>query len=514
MIHKWHIACFAAAFALLIAFIFILPDDPEASAYENRAMAGKPVLSAKGVLSGEYSNALEAYLSDRVADRTALLAFSELLGKAYGVRLGGATMVTIDDGGFGMGLLPDPLDDDLYMEHGGSAHIGSVDPPPAGDASAPVDESREPPGAADPDPPAANDDENEEIADTETDDEARNDGAEEPYAEAEGDANPEEPDENAVTGGPESPGSTDDEIAGSEENATGVASADDRVNVNLPFCVDIHNDPDAVLYSLFYIDGPSVNDYIRAVNSYRRDLPEDARIFCMLVPTKEEFLDEKYRANMSSQTELIQSIYDHLDPGIVCVDAYSALAARVADEYLYFRTDHHWTALGAYYAYLAFAESAGIIPFTINLYVEHSLGSFLGSLVYGTPSRNIREHPDTMYYYTIDTGMEFSRRLFRIPGSSGNLDYRMFMGGDYDKLDYTTSNTNGRTLVIIKDSYANALIPWVSPNYERIIVLDPRQYEGSVRRLMGGLPNADVLIFNSAPVPSLRGFVAKLDAVR
>jgi len=194
-------------------------------------------------------------------------------------------------------------------------------------------------------------------------------------------------------------------------------------------------------------------------------------------------------------------------PGsIIKVDAYNRIAGHT-DEYIYFRTDHHWTALGAYYAYLAFAEAAGFVPITIDNYIEHSIMDFIGSLGRGMQQRTVTDYPDTIYYYELNNGITFSRKFFRIPEDLSKANYRIFMGGDYAKLDYTTSNENGRTLVVVKDSYANALIPWISPHYQRIVVIDPRQYEGSVTQLLKELKQPDILFVNYTAATGMADFV-------
>ena len=280
------------------------------------------------------------------------------------------------------------------------------------------------------------------------------------------------------------------------------------------FSVDVYKNPDAVLYTAFYIDAASTARYIEILNGYRREIPDSIRIFCLLAPTRVEFMDEKYKSNAAPQGESIQNIYGKLSEGFVCVDAYSPLASRAEEEYLYFRTDHHWTALGAYYAYLAFAEAAGFAPVAIDQYVECAIPDYIGSLAVGTQSKTILESPDTLYYYQLDNGVTFSRRFFYIPEDRGKLSYRMFMGGDYPSLDYTSSNQNGKTLVVVKDSYANAFLPWISPHYERIIVLDPRQYKGSVVKLIESLHEADLLFLNYAMSASLPALVEKIAEIR
>jgi len=120
------------------------------------------------------------------------------------------------------------------------------------------------------------------------------------------------------------------------------------------------------------------------------------------------------------------------------------------------------------------------------------------------------ENPDTLYYYQINDGTTYSASFFLIPEDMDDLGYIVFMGGDHPVLDYTSSNENGKMLIIIKDSIANALIPWVSPHYERIVVLDPRIYEGSLSVFLDDTMETDVLFVNSSLTPSLQGFVEML----
>ena len=288
-----------------------------------------------------------------------------------------------------------------------------------------------------------------------------------------------------------------------------------RVRPGSRFGVDIHGDSDIVFHGGFYVNGASTVRYIEVLETYRRDLPETARVFCLLVPSYVEFLPEKYSAGVTGQKSAIDYIYKRLkDRGVVTVDAYSRLAAHAAKEYLYFRTDPHWTALGGYYSYLAYAEAASLDPITIDKYTEFAIPGFLGAYVPETPGRAVLNNPDTLYYYRINDGTTFSTSLFNVPGNSGNVSYKVFLSGDHALLDFTSSNKNGRTLVVIKESFANAFIPWAAPHYERIIVVDPRHYTGSISKYLGDRRDADFLFLSTANTPSYPGFMEKMAAVR
>ena len=322
--------------------------------------------------------------------------------------------------------------------------------------------------------------------------------------------------EPAVTGDPENkPGKAGAEGLTPDEDEPFTLPPSDgrRIMPGDSFGVDIHSNPNVVFYVNFYVDGESVAQYVDTLNTYRQVLPESVRIFCLLVPSLVEFMDERYSGGDGVQGKAINSIYNRFDYGVTPVDAYKRIAERVDDEYLYFRTDHHWTTLGAYYAYLAFAEAAALDPITIDNYVEFAFPDFIGSLVTGTPDRIVLDNPDTLYYYQIDDGTTFSESFFLIPEEMDELGYIVFMGGDHAVLDYRSSNENGKMLIIIKDSIANAFIPWVSPHYERIVVLDPRLYEERVSMYLDDSMETDILFVNSSLTPSLSGFVESLAGI-
>ena len=114
MRYKFNVIVLIAALVLLGVFLFAIAPDPDSSRYENRSMAGRPQLSAGSFFSGKYPNDLEAYLSDNIAFRTKFLSFSSKLENIYGVRMGGATVATIDDGDLGVGMIANP--DEAYID--------------------------------------------------------------------------------------------------------------------------------------------------------------------------------------------------------------------------------------------------------------------------------------------------------------------------------------------------------------------------------------------------------------
>ena len=506
MNEKVNVAIFILALALLFVFAVALPPDPEASVYENRSMAGLPVLTKDSFFSGSYFSELEVYLSDATAYRTSILQLSAGLEDGYGIRMpGGAIPVDLSGGDLGIGLIPEVDDEELYLSlpdpadsrvpetETGTAAV--ITPLPSGTVISPS-----------PDPDSGG---SIQAPGTDSDPATRPSTSDEP--------DPGQPPEDRPGQAPASPASSASPSHSPASPATPspappVQVPRKRVDPEGPFSIDLNYSENVIMYERYRENTRAARRYAEILNSYMGKIPEGVRVFSMLAPIRVEFMSG-YAATNDSQLDTIGKIYDILDGNIIRTPTYDMLAAH-SDEYIYFRTDHHWTALGAYYAYLSFTEAAGFAPVEINNYIEHSIPGFLGSFAKGTQNRNVREHPDTLYYYELDSVVSFSRKLFVIPEDLSKLSYRVFMGGDYAKLDYTSSNKNGRTLVIIKDSYANALIPWLSPHYERVIVIDPRQYSGSVTKLLGELEQADLLFMNYVAATAMSDFIEMIYSVR
>jgi hypothetical protein len=235
--------------------------------------------------------------------------------------------------------------------------------------------------------------------------------------------------------------------------------------------------------------------YAETINAYRAALDKDVRVFSLLVPTQIEFLSERYKNISDSQRKTTDMVNSLFAEGVKTVDVYSEIALHV-DEYVYFRSDHHWTALGAYYAYTVFAREAGFEPLALDEYEEIEFPGFLGFLYNLAPSESLQKKPDTIYAYRYNGELETSDPLLFLPGPDGKAAYAIFLGGDRDSMTITTSVKNGRTAIVIKDSYANCFVPWLAPHYERIVVLDPRTYEGSALEQARQYGDVDMIFVN------------------
>jgi hypothetical protein len=226
------------------------------------------------------------------------------------------------------------------------------------------------------------------------------------------------------------------------------------------------------------------------VNQYHRVFGASVRIYCMAIPVGSDFfLPRAVNHGEMRERQNIEYLYKLLDPGVVPVDAYSQLAQHTG-EYILYRTDHHWTALGAYYAYRSFASAAGFTPMPISAMRRRTITNFLGSLYYYTRSQSLRNNPDTVDYYVgayptdewiYDTtnGTPVHGRVFQETAKGGNA-YGVFIGGDHPLTEIVSPHAPDRRIIVIKDSYGNAFVPYLAAHYREVWVVDYRYYKGSI----------------------------------
>ena len=131
----------------------------------------------------------------------------------------------------------------------------------------------------------------------------------------------------------------------------------------------------------FYDCQEQAADYAEVISTIKRAVPS-AEVYNIVVPTHVEFaLPEKYKADFSvSERPTLDAVYNNYSAEVKGVDVYDALSLHKL-EYLYFNTDHHWTGLGAYYAYTKFAEEAGFTPVAQGGYGEKIHSRFAGAAV-------------------------------------------------------------------------------------------------------------------------------------
>ena len=262
---------------------------------------------------------------------------------------------------------------------------------------------------------------------------------------------------------------------------------------------------------IFYGNEKVSTDYANIVNAFKSAVNPDVNVYNLLIPTHFEFgLPKKYKDEVGRpQKPFIDSVYSKLDASVLKVDAYSEIQkAFNKKEYLYFRTDHHWTSLGAYKAYSAFAKKAGFEPTPLSEFEHKKIDKFLGTFYSSTYDKNLASNPDYVEYfvpnipYTVtnyhENGVDtYEGTLLYQAIKSDSAGYLVFMGGDIPLSVIETQNNTGRNLLIFKESYGNAFVPFIVGNFDKIFVADIRKFPFNAIDFTSQNSVTDVLFINS-----------------
>ncbi|MCI8527732.1 MAG: hypothetical protein HFH82_01025 [Lachnospiraceae bacterium] len=211
----------------------------------------------------------------------------------------------------------------------------------------------------------------------------------------------------------------------------------------------------------------------------------------MLVPTADNILMEQMPANapyydeaafLAQAEERIGS--EHM------VDVYTMMQEHAGEE-IYYRTDHHWTSLGAYYGYLAWAEAMGISAqdYDVNG-METAADDFLGTL---HSKVNLEMSGEKMQFFPETTSRPV-KVTYDLKNTTDSLyerthldtknKYAFFMDDNHAFVEIETGYHNGKVLFVLKDSYANCFVPLLLPHYEKIYVMDLRYFNGRLYGFM------------------------------
>ena len=246
---------------------------------------------------------------------------------------------------------------------------------------------------------------------------------------------------------------------------------------------------------------------LKAIKSFAES-QSDIPVKMMLVPDAANVLkkDLPTFAKVEDQTQMFSMVKKDLGDAVEWIDVATELSKHT-NEKIYYKTDHHWTTLGAFYAFQAAAPSLGITDDMSGKYVSYAVtDSFNGSLA-SKSGMNLKEKEQIDIYVPTEEDTDLivdyvdeGKRVTSLYNSSALKEkdkYTVFLGGNYSLLDIRTVSTSKKKLLIVKDSFANSFIPFLTLYYREIVVVDPRYYSGTINDLMDSYRISEVLFLYS-----------------
>jgi hypothetical protein len=239
--------------------------------------------------------------------------------------------------------------------------------------------------------------------------------------------------------------------------------------------------------SVFPLSGGSPKmgrSFAKMVSEYAEKFKGRTRVFSCVAPLSSAFIPaSKYREYNYKNKNTLEAIGNSLTHGAIFSDVFRELNAH-SNEKMFFSTDHHWNAVGAYYAYVAFCKSAGFTPVPREKMTRKVKYNFVGSLYRHTRDKSVLNNPDTMVYWVPKVGTTVTRypasgfkgsssKLFCESCEGGNT-YSTFICGDIPLIKIQTNIKNGRKAAVIKNSMGNAFAVYLVSHYEEIYVVDLR----------------------------------------
>lgn len=246
----------------------------------------------------------------------------------------------------------------------------------------------------------------------------------------------------------------------------------------------------------FSMNSAGSSGYASIVNNFANKYP-NLNITSVLVPKSCTFNSPTgYTDQFSNHQSFISNTYSMMNSNVNKADVIGVMSQH-RGEYMFYRTDHHWTSLGAYYASVAYCQANGITAKELSSYQTVTNTGFLGTLYSWSNAQSLRANPDYTVGHLPSTSYTTSGYPYTAIVQSSKTYAGMFLGGDQGFLRFVTDNKNGKKLMIFKDSYGNAFAPYMIDYYEEVIVIDIRYATDSVEWMITNYGITDVIIINN-----------------
>ena len=465
-------------FCLILLALLVLPRS-KVSNIENRNLASFPEFSKESYLSGEYTEAIADWFCDTVPFRDSLKNASYTLQSLFGISTEDTvTFVTVSMDDLEGGTNLDNAADEITMQAETMQSSEATSENPEGTGKTGKTGIRI--------IPAGSEEAMKYLGLTA--EAADSTGENEEAAEAETEETPEE-----------TPAAAEEETAPVEETAEERDYTQEEAEETDMASGMLIVKQDGHWRCLMLYGGGSGTTYATALNYLQEQVGSDVSIYSMPAPIATQYYLPASASDYSNDQESsMQNVAAQLSDSITTVDVFPVLAKHTSEE-IYLRTDHHWAPLGAYYACQTFASAAGVPFADLSSYEAEYAEGYVGTLYSFSGDSRILNDPETFvtYYPTVSYRTDYYDCSFDYSYTNdlilGRGDYLTFMGSDELICKVTTSVGNGRKLLIVKDSYGNAEIPFYTSSFDEIYVVDMRYLEANLINMIEDLGITDVL---------------------
>ena len=256
-------------------------------------------------------------------------------------------------------------------------------------------------------------------------------------------------------------------------------------------------------YLLQPISGPTeqMQRNITSMNSFS-EKNDDVSVHFLLAPTSVDIYREQrpWLAQSYSQLSIINQVQKQLSPKVSFIDVYETLRQNNQQQ-LYFRTDHHWTARGAYFAYVEAAKALGFQPYRLDEFnIETVSDTFKGTFY--SKANSLKTKPDYIEAFfpkwQIDYEVSYDNKektnsLYEYDYLQKTDQYSFFLDGNHSLVKITSEVENGKKIAVVKDSYAHVFIPFLVNHFDEVHIIDLRFNQSNLRDYLSQNEITDVL---------------------
>lgn len=268
--------------------------------------------------------------------------------------------------------------------------------------------------------------------------------------------------------------------------------------------------------------------YASVVDKMSKSLGKKSKLYSCIVPTSAGITvpdNKKTKIQSGDQQKAIQKIEKKYKGDQTVISLYDTLMKH-RDEYIYFRTDHHWTPLGAFYAYTEFCKAKGIQANNISQYRKKTFKGFKGTFYKDTNNNKslraddiqtfypVSEKKISMYYKTVQGQKIHAPLIDNVSRYGESLKYCAFISGDNPlTVIKNKSIRDGSSCVVVKESFGNVFVPYLADHYQTVYVIDYRYWSGKLSSFVQKKKVQDVILLNNISMTRNSYLVTKLAGI-